>query len=100
MFLTYAPNTDDPYAYDYDASYTPNATYNDAVSTYSKNPNIHWEKAINISKITTTPKTNLKTSLMPTMVMLETFLTMMLLITPILMTIMLDPQTPKYTHIH
>ena len=49
-FLTDAPNTDDHTAADDDSAYAQNATDNDVGSADSKNPNIHWENAINISK--------------------------------------------------
>ena len=56
IFLKDAPNTDDPDASDDDDSDAPNTTDNNAGLEESKNPNIHWENAIDISKIPTTPK--------------------------------------------
>ena len=54
--MTDAPNTDDPDDADNDAADVPNANNNDAGSTDSKNTNIHWENAINISNSPPTPK--------------------------------------------
>ena len=66
----------------------------------TKNPYIHLKNAIKISKTPPSPKIHLKASLMPPIVMTTLLMTMILLIPPILLTMMMDPQTPKYPHIH
>ena len=54
--MTDAPHTDDPNASDDVSTGASNVTDNNTISKNSKNPNIYWENAINISKRSTTPK--------------------------------------------
>ena len=101
--MTDALKTDGPDAADDDAADDPNYTENYAEPEDSKTPNIHRGNASNISKITTTQKKIKKTQKNITDVPdgdANYFLTMMLLMTPILLMMILAPQNPKKPHIH